>query len=93
MAACIFGTTRSAFSMRSKQLWLSPSCWAIARNLRDVPLDISGNELTVSTHPVLEIDKMVGMADATDTLGDQLALPGEAFVFVACGGHVLRHLL
>ena len=27
MVACIFGTTGSALSMRSKQLWLSPSCW------------------------------------------------------------------
>ena len=39
-------------------------------NLLDVPLDISGNALTVSTHPALEIDTMVGMADATDALSD-----------------------
>ena len=49
-------------------------------NLLDVRLDISGNELAVSTHPALEIDKMVGMADATDALGDLLALLSEALV-------------
>jgi hypothetical protein len=34
-------------------------------NLLDVRLDISGNELAVSTYPAVEIDKMVVVADAT----------------------------
>ena len=93
MVACIVGTTRSAFSMRSTQRRLSPSCWAIARNLLDVPLDISGNELTVSTHPALEIDKLVGMADATDALSDLLAVLREALVLTTGRFECLRGVL
>jgi hypothetical protein len=33
------------------------------------------------------------MAEATDTLGDQRALSGEALVFLAGDGHVLGNLL
>src|SRR2546425_3308182 len=62
-------------------------------NLLDVPLDISGNELTVSTHPALEIDKMVGMADATDALSDLLALLSEALVLTTGRFECLRGLL
>ena len=49
-------------------------------NLLDVRLDIRGNELAVSTHTALKIDKMVGMADGADALGDLLALLGEALM-------------
>ena len=49
-------------------------------NLLDVPLDIRGNELAVSTHPALEIDKMVVVADATDTRLDLFTLLSEALV-------------
>src|SRR2546421_8552146 len=59
----------------------------------DVALDIPGNELAVAPYAALHVDKVVGVADGPDTLGDQLALPSEALVFVARGGHVLRHLL
>src|SRR5215471_3887920 len=36
-------------------------------NLLDVLLDIRGNQLAVSTHPALQIDKMVVVPDAPDT--------------------------
>lgn len=37
-------------------------------NLRDVCLEISGNELAVPTHPTLKIDTMVVMAEGTEAL-------------------------
>ena len=51
----------------------------------DVALDIPGNELAVATHAALQVDKVVGVADGADALGDLLALPGEALVLVASG--------
>src|SRR5215475_76786 len=36
-------------------------------NLRDVSLDIRGNESTIATHPALQVDKVVGVANAPDT--------------------------
>ena len=62
-------------------------------NLLNVRLDISGNELAVSTYPALEIDKMVGMADATDALGDLLALLGEALMLTTGRFELLLGLL
>src|SRR5713101_4327269 len=59
----------------------------------DVLLDIPGNELAVATHAALQVDKVVGVADGADTLGDLLALFAEALVLVASGFHVLLHLL
>jgi len=58
-----------------------------------VPLDISGNELTVSPHPALKIDTMVGMADAADALSDLLALLSEARVLTTGRFACLRGLL
>ena len=49
-------------------------------SLLDVLLDISGNELAVSTHPALQIDKMVVVANATDTRLDLCTLLSETFV-------------
>src|SRR5919198_4760478 len=40
----------------------------------DVLLDIPRDELAVATYTALQVDKVVGMAEATDTLGDQCAL-------------------
>ena len=59
----------------------------------DVPLDITSNELAVATYAALQVDKVVGVADGADALGDLLALSSEALVLVASGFHVLRHLL
>ena len=42
----------------------------------DVVLDIPRNELAVATHAALQVDKVVGVADGADALGDLLALPG-----------------
>src|SRR5215472_12896352 len=46
-------------------------------NLLDMLLDIRGNESTVSAHAALEIDKMVIVANATDTRLDLFALRSE----------------
>ena len=46
-------------------------------------LDICRNELAVSTHAALYIDKVVGMADGTDALGDLLALRADALKLLA----------
>jgi hypothetical protein len=62
-------------------------------NRVDVLLDISGNELAVATHAAIEVDKVVGMADGTDALGDLFALPGEVLVLLTRGFHGLRSLL
>jgi hypothetical protein len=62
-------------------------------NRVDVLLDIPGNARAVATHAALQIDKVVGMADGADALGDRLALPSEALVLVASGCHSLCHLL
>ena len=93
MVACIFGTTRSAFSIRSRHASLRPSCWAMVRIVSICSLDITGNELAVATHAALQVDKVVGVADGADALGDLLALPGEALVLLASGFHLLLHLL
>ena len=64
-------------------------------NLR---LDISGNEFAVSTHATLYIDKVVGLTDGADALGNLLALRTNALTLLvgrvrflcellqACGG-------
>src|SRR5712691_4857188 len=62
-------------------------------NRVDVCLDITGNELAVSPSPSIQVNKVVGVTDSADTLGDRLALPGEALVLVASGFDVLRNLL
>src|SRR5437879_1955021 len=62
-------------------------------HLLNVRLDISGNELTVSTDPALEIDKMVVVADATDALGDLLALLSEALMLTTGRFELLLGLL
>src|SRR5215471_5517995 len=46
-------------------------------------MDITGNEFAVATHAALQIDKVIGMADSADALGDLLALCAEALVCVA----------
>src|SRR5262249_36338917 len=59
-------------------------------NLLDVLLDISGNQLAVSTHPALQIDKMVVVPDAPDTRLDLFTLLSETLVFTT--GRVERWL-
>src|SRR5262249_15352147 len=49
-------------------------------NLLDALLDIRGNEAAVSVHPALKIDKMVIVANATDTRLDLFALLRESHV-------------
>ena len=49
-------------------------------NLLDVPLDIRGDELAVSAHPALEIDKVVVVANATDARLDLFTLLSETLV-------------
>src|SRR5438874_12423848 len=44
---------------------------------------ICRNELAVSPHASLSIDKVVGLADGTDALSDLLSLRAEALVFEA----------
>jgi len=58
----------------------------------DVALDIAGNALPMATHAALHVNKVVGVADGANALGDLLALPGEARVLVASGCHILRYL-
>ena len=62
-------------------------------NLLDVRLDISGNELAVSTYPAVEIDKMVVVADATDALCNLFALLREALMLTTGGFECLLGLL
>src|SRR5712692_4373826 len=50
-------------------------------SLLDVLMDSSGNALAVSTHPALQIDTMVVVADGTDAMCDVRALLGQALVF------------
>jgi len=45
--------------------------------------DICRNEPAVAPHAALQIDKVVGLADATDALGDLLSLCAEALVLEA----------
>ena len=68
MVACILGTTRSAFSIRSRHVSLRCSCWAMVRIVSMWLLDIPGNELAVATHAALQVDKVVGVADGADAL-------------------------
>src|SRR5215471_18540226 len=63
-----------------------PACLAEAclvsngANRVDVLLDIPRHELAVATYTALQVDTVVGMAEATDTLGDQRALLSETLV-------------
>src|SRR5919197_5549706 len=49
-------------------------------NLLDVPLDIGGDQLAIAAHPALKIDKVVGVANATDARPDLGTLLSETFV-------------
>src|SRR5262245_52346672 len=48
----------------------------------DVLRDIPRNELAVATYTALHVDKVVGRAEATDTLGDPRTLRSEPLVLV-----------
>jgi len=52
-------------------------------NLRDVSLDICGDELAVAAYSTLQIDKVIGVADAPDTRLDLCALRSEPLVLTA----------
>src|SRR2546422_201024 len=54
--------------------------WHHPLGFLDMRLDIRGDELAVSAHPALEIDKMVVVANATDTRLDLFALLSETLV-------------
>ncbi len=56
-------------------------------------LDICRNELAVSPHAALHIDKVVGLTDATDALGDLLSLGADALKFLARRLRFLFNLL
>ena len=56
-------------------------------------VDITRNELAVAPHAALHVNKVVGVADGADALGDLLALRGEALVLLARRFHLLRNLL
>jgi hypothetical protein len=45
-------------------------------NRRDVLLDIARNELAVAPYAAFQVDKVVGVANGTDALGDCLTLLG-----------------
>ncbi len=52
-------------------------------NLIHLRLDVVDNELAVSTHTALEVDKVIRMANRADALGHLLSLLGQALVFTA----------
>src|SRR5919108_3236843 len=59
-------------------------------NLLDVSLNIRGDELAVAAYPALEIDKVVGAANASDTRPDLFTLLCETLVLAT--GRVERLL-
>jgi len=52
-------------------------------NLIDLFSNIGGNQLAVSTHAALKVNKVVGLADGADALGNLLALVSEPLMFTA----------
>ena len=64
-----------------------------AANGVNLSLDICRHESTVSPHATLSIDKVVGLADPTDTLSDLLSLGADALELLACRLCVLFELL
>jgi hypothetical protein len=59
----------------------------------DLRLDINGNEFAVATHATLYIDKVVGLADGTDALGNLLSLGTDGLELLARDLRVLGELL
>jgi len=80
IVACIFGTTRSAFSMRGEAMLAEPFVLGRAR----VCLMCSWRSAAMSwpfrRTPRSSIDTMVVVADGTDAIGDLLAWLGQALV-------------
>ena len=64
-----------------------------AANGVNLPLDICRNEPTVSPHAAFHIDKVVGLAEVTDALGDLLSLGTDALELLARRLRVLCELL
>src|SRR5215831_10613799 len=58
-------------------------------NAIDLGMDIPGNQLAIAPHAALQVDKVIRLADSTDTVDDLLTLGAEALVLVACGVHLL----
>ena len=52
-------------------------CCATLRRVAICWLDICRNEPTVAPHATLQIDKVIGLSDCTDALGDLLSLGAE----------------
>src|SRR5216683_1961092 len=92
MVACILGTTRSAFSRRSRHVSLRCSCWAMVRIVSMCRWISPAMRLPLRRTP-LHIDEVVRVADGAHALGDLRSLPAEAVVFLTRGFHVLLHLL
>jgi hypothetical protein len=46
-------------------------------------VDIGGDELAASTHPTLQVNKMIGLADGLDALFDVLSLLGQSLMLTA----------
>jgi len=80
MVACIFGDHALGFLETIYAGLAEVLSLGNGADRIDVALDITGNELAVSTYPALEVDKVVGVADSTDALGDLLTLSHEALV-------------
>src|SRR5437867_2786237 len=93
MVACIFGTTRSALSMRSKQLWLRSFVLGNGANLLDVLLDIRRDQLAIAAHPALKIDTVVVVANATDARRDLFTVLSETLVLTTGRCEGLRGVL
>ena len=72
-----------------------PEAFVLRHGAKGVHLrvDICRNELAVSPHAALHIDKVGDLADATDALGDLLALSADALKFLARRLRVLCNLL
>src|SRR5262245_52374725 len=93
MVACILGTTRSAFAIRSRHVSLSCSCWAMVRSVAMCSWNITGDELTIATYAALQVHKVIGVANGPNALADQFAHLRQALVLLASGFRLLQGLL
>src|SRR5205814_4253697 len=69
---------RQRLSVRRDELWARLKRHRVANAVIEARLEITGNALPVATHAALQVNKVVGVADGADALGDRLALLGEA---------------
>ena len=88
MVACILGTTRSAFAIRSRHVSLRSFLMGNGADRVDVLLDIARNQLAVATHTSLQVDKVVRVADGANALGDCSRCSREALMLLASSFHL-----